>query len=155
MAIRAALTARERELLETARRAVLATVAADGSPRAVPICFAVWFVGPDSRPVVYSALDEKPKRDADPHALARVRDLLARPSATVLADVWDEDWSRLAWVQLRGSASLMEPGHPEHARAVTALRARYPQYVGHALESRPIVRVEVTAVRSWSAGGWE
>jgi PPOX class probable F420-dependent enzyme len=155
MAVRTALTARERELLEAARRAVLATAATDGSPRAVPICFAVRFDGPDSRPVVYSALDEKPKRGPDPHALARVRDLLARPSVTVLADVWNEDWSRLAWVQLRGSASLMEPGHPEHAGAVMALRARYPQYVGHALESRPIVRVEVTAVRSWSASGGE
>ena len=153
MAVQTALTNRERELLETVRRAVLATVGSDGSPRAVPICFAVRLDGSESLPVVYSALDEKPKRGADPHDLARVRDLLARPSVTVLADVWDEAWSRLAWVQLRGSASLMEPGHPEHARAVMALRARYPQYAGHALESRPIVRVKVTTVRSWSASG--
>jgi PPOX class probable F420-dependent enzyme len=142
---------RERELLETARRAVLATVASDGSPRAVPICFAVRFGDAGLPMAVYSPLDEKPKRNPDPRAFARVRDLLARPAVVVLVDLWDEDWSRLAWIQLRGNASLMDPGGPEHGEAIGLLRARYPQYVSHDLESRPIVKVEVTAVRSWAA----
>jgi hypothetical protein len=33
--------------------------------------------------------------------------------------------------------------------AVTALRAKYPQYEGHRLEERPIIRVVLTRSRSW------
>ena len=51
------LSAAGRDLLQTARRAVLATVAADGRPRLVPICY--WTTAGEPL-VIYSALDEKP-----------------------------------------------------------------------------------------------
>ncbi len=143
------MEARELELLTSARRAVLATIRPDGSPRVLPICF-VAVDGPD-RIILYSPIDEKPKRSGDPRALARVRDLLARPEVTVLVDRWDEDWSKLGWMQLRGRAGLVEPGAGEHAAAVERLRAKYPQYERQALETRPIIRIEVESVRSWFA----
>ncbi len=150
MAAVVSLTSLERSLLSEARRAVLATISADGSPRALPICFVI-----ESEDVsglsLYSPIDEKPKSNVDPLALARVRDIAARPDAVVLVDRWDEEWNRLAWAQLRGTASLLAPGPAEHAAAVARLRAKYPQYAGHDLESRPIIKVEVTALRSWSA----
>ena len=133
------------ELLERARRGVLATIAADGTPRLVPIAFAF------SDGVLYSALDEKPKSVSDPHDLARVRDISSRPQVSVLVDEWDEDWTKLSWVRLVGRASLLESGVAEHAVAVGLLRERYPQYASHRLEERPIIRIEVDRISSWSA----
>ncbi len=129
------------------RRAVLATIAADGSPRLVPICFVL----DARRPVLYTPLDEKPKRLDEPRGLARVRDLLADPRVSVLVDRWDEDWERLAWLRCLGSASLLEPGTDtaEHGAAVTALRAKYRQYAEHRLEARPIVRIAIEHRTSW------
>jgi hypothetical protein len=73
----------------------------------------------------------------------------------VLVDRWSEEWSRLAWVRLEGRAVVLEPStdqsDAEHSRAVGLLRARYPQYEGHALESRPIIRIAVERIRGWSA----
>ena len=135
--------------LNTARRAVLGTVAADGAPRLVPVCFAVMDAA--GGPIIVSPLDEKPKRAADPHALARVRDLEARPRVSLLADRWDEDWARLAWLRIDATASLMEPGDRQHAEAVTALRARYAPYRTQRLEARPIIRLEPIRAVSWSA----
>ena len=138
--------------LGAARRAVLATIGPHGVPRQVPVCFAL--VAGAEGVTLYSPLDEKPKRTADPHDLARVRDLIARPDVSLLADRWDEDWRSLAWLRIDATASLVEPGTEEHARAVDALRARYPQYRDHALETRPLIRLEPVRTAWWSAGRW-
>jgi PPOX class probable F420-dependent enzyme len=168
------LTAAESRLLVGARRAVLCTIAPDGSPRPVPVCFAALWDGARDLAdggevlVIYTPLDEKPKALADPRDLARVRDIEARPQVTLLVDRWDEDWAKLAWLRIHGNATLLEPsGSPgdrgargragsekgavgaEHLAAIAALRARYPQYETHGLESRPIIRIEVARVSSW------
>jgi PPOX class probable F420-dependent enzyme len=137
----------DRALLAESRRAVLATIAPDGRPRLVPICYAV-----DPRlPVLVTPLDDKPKRAGDPLALARVRDIRRDPRVTVVADRWVEDWARLAWVRLHGLADLLDPGDAEHPAAVAALRARYPQYLAQPLEARPLIRVTIERVVRWSA----
>jgi PPOX class probable F420-dependent enzyme len=133
------------------RRAVLATIAPDGRPRLVPICFAVG--GALDAPVVYTPLDEKPKR-GEVRALARVRDIAERPAVTVLFDRWSEDWAELAWVRVAGEATLLEPDGPsaaEHHDAVGRLRERYPQYASHALQRAPLIRVALGAIREWRA----
>jgi len=149
------LTPAARVLLVSARRAVLATVAPDGRPRLVPVCYALAAdEGTEGRPILYTPLDEKRKRVSDPHRLARVRDLIARPQVTLLVDRWDEDWRRLAWLRLEGTAVLLEPAgaaRPEHAAAVAVLRAKYPQYVRQDLEARPVIRVAVSRVLGWQA----
>ena len=138
----------ERAFLASARRAILATMAADRLPRLVPICFAV----DEGRPVLYTPIDDKPKRSGDPTALARVRDLLADPRVSVLVDRWDEDWTRLAWLRCDGRAELIDPTATEaelHTRVAAALRARYPQYASHRLESRPLIRITIERTTSW------
>jgi PPOX class probable F420-dependent enzyme len=148
----APLTAAQVALLREARRAVLATVAPNGSPRLVPITFA--FDEYVDALVLYSALDEKPKSVADPRELARVRDILERPRVSVLVDRWSEDWSTLGWLRLHGSARLLNPDDQdaaEHARAVGLLRARYPQYADHALGRRPMIRIEIERATGWAA----
>jgi PPOX class probable F420-dependent enzyme len=155
MMVDSLLDARQRAFLANARTATLATIAPSGRPRVVPICFVVGADAPDGRPRLYSPLDDKPKTVADPRRLARVRDLLARPDATLLVDHWSEDWDRLGWLRLETTADLIEAGGEspaaELAGAIAALRAKYPQYAGHRLETRPILRFTVDRAVAWGA----
>jgi PPOX class probable F420-dependent enzyme len=141
------LSAGDRALIEAARTATLATVDAAGRPRLVPICFVV-----DPDEVLWSPLDEKPKATADVRALARVRDILARPEVAVLVQRWSEDWSELAWLRMAGRATLSEP--PDVPAVIRAdLRGRYPQYEHHDLEHRPMLRIGIERLSRWSAAG--
>ena len=126
---------------------MLGTIAPDGRPRLVPICFVLDAV----RPILYTPLDDKPKTVDDPRTLARVRDMLADPRVSVLADRWDEDWAGLAWLRCFGSASVLEPlaDAAEHGPAVIALRAKYPQYKTHQIEARPIIRIAIERTTHW------
>ena len=149
----AVLSPAERAFVTPRRDAVLATQDPHGRPRLVPICFVL---APDNgslgRPRLYSPLDEKPKRSPDPKRLARVRDLLVLPAATILVDRWSEDWDRLGWVRLYAGAELLEPEpreRDEHAAAVAALRAKYEQYASQRLEERPIIRFSIDRAVSW------
>ena len=102
-------------LLAEARVARLALLDEEDLPRVLPVSFAVW------EGAVWSAIDHKPKRTAEP---ARVRRLRRRPQAALLVDRYEDDWSRLAWVELRGAVSV-EPVGP----ALEALVEKSPQYV--------------------------
>src|SRR4051812_34578245 len=86
------------ELLERARVARLAYLDDGGRPRVLPVTFALADGG------VWSAIDEKPKRRPEP---ARVEYLRRRPEAALLVDEYDDDWTRLAWVQLLGRVDVV------------------------------------------------
>jgi PPOX class probable F420-dependent enzyme len=124
------------ELLSSSRVARLALLDERDLPRVLPIVFAVW------EGAVWSAIDRKPKRSAEP---ARVRRLRRRPQAALLVDRYDDDWSRLAWVELRGVVSI-EPVGP----ALEALTARYPQYRAEPPPG-PLLRLEVQDAVCWRA----
>jgi PPOX class probable F420-dependent enzyme len=146
------LNADQRRFLADARSATLATIAPDGRPRLVPICYIVGSDARLARPRLYSPLDEKPKRSQDPHDLARVHDLLVLPEVSLLVERLSEDWSRLARLRLRGRGELLEPEpheRDEHAAAVADLRAKYPQYEGQDLDHRPIIRMTIDRSLSW------
>jgi len=130
---------------------VLATTDEAGRPRQVPIAFVVDDTGAGDQLTLYSPIDEKPKQTSDPMALARVRDLRSRPSASVLVDRWSEDWGDLGWVRLACQGSIVEPdaATEDRRRAIAALRAKYPQYASHRLESRPLIRLECVVMRTW------
>jgi PPOX class probable F420-dependent enzyme len=102
-------------------------------------------------PALVSPLDEKPKSVAATD-LARVRHIAANPDVAVVVDDYTEDWSRLAWVRLRGRASLVVAGDDGHAAALAALRAKYPQYERMALEERPVIRIAALRATSWRGG---
>ncbi|HEX5012607.1 MAG TPA: TIGR03668 family PPOX class F420-dependent oxidoreductase [Candidatus Limnocylindrales bacterium] len=146
------MTAPELAFVAAARTATLATIAPDDSPRLVPVCFVVAAGDP---PVIYTPLDEKPKHIVDVHELARVRDIVARPTVGMLVHRWSEDWAALGWVRLGGRAGLLEPAEDagEHRAAVADLRAKYPQYASHRLEERPLIRIEIVRVTSWGELG--
>ena len=58
--------------------------------------------------MLYTVVDEKPKRT---HRLQRLRNIEANPRVEVVIDEYDEDWSRLWWVRLRGSARIVDDPH--------------------------------------------
>jgi PPOX class probable F420-dependent enzyme len=130
-----------REFMATARTATLATISPDGHPRLVPICFVV------IDDVVWTPLDEKPKRVSEVRDLARVRDIERDSRVTVLFDRWSEDWPELAWLRLEGRARVVA----SDPTAVAALRAKYPQYADHDLESRPMITIIIAGANPWGA----
>jgi PPOX class probable F420-dependent enzyme len=139
------------EMLDVARVAHLGTVSRDGAVRLVPMCFAIvdgW---------LGSAVDYKPKRTA---ALQRLDDIERAGTATVLIDQYEEDWSRLWWIRIRGRGTVHRDGGPEARSVIAALVAKYPQY-----EARPptgaVYRIALDDVRWWRPsaqkdrrGGW-
>jgi PPOX class probable F420-dependent enzyme len=143
------LDARELAFLVAARRAILATIDPDGRPRPVPICFIVEAADP-AHIRVLTPLDDKPKSVEDKRDLARVRDIRARPEVSLLIERWDEDWSHLGWLRLNGRATLLEPADAP-PDAIERLRAKYPQYATHALESSPVIAIAIERATSWGA----
>lgn len=131
------------ELITASRIARLSTIAADGRPHLAPVCFA-YLEGQ-----FYVAIDEKPKRGID---LARVRNIRRDPRVTLLFDIYDEDWSQLAWVRIDGSAEVLDRGDSTPL-ALAVLRERYAQYALMALEERPLIRITPQRVVSWRASG--
>ena len=95
---------------------------------------------------LYITVDQKPK--GDPRALKRLRNIVENPVAAFVADRWDEDWTRLGWVMLRGPAEILAEG-AEHDRAQALLRLRYPQYRAMALDGLPVIAIRIERVTSW------
>ena len=143
-------TAAELRFLQEARVGRLATVDAHGRPSVVPCCFAV--VAEATAPVLVSVLDNKPKRVGD-QELARVRHIRTHPDVALVVDHYEEDWTRLAFVLIRGRARILAPAEAGHAEALAALRTKYPQYRAMALEDRLVVRIEALRAFSWRADG--
>jgi PPOX class probable F420-dependent enzyme len=126
--------------LTAARVARLATTDPDGRPHLVPIVFAI------DGDTLYSAVDAKPKRSK---TLRRIENARERPDVTILVDHYEDDWSRLWWIRLRGRARVLDGGD-ELERALTLLREKYPQYRDEPAGA-PVLAVDVTEVRDWSA----
>jgi PPOX class probable F420-dependent enzyme len=136
------MTPEQIDFLDSQRVARLATVDENGHPHALPICFA------RVDDLLYTPIDEKPKH-GDPRSLRRIRNILANPHVCLVVDHYEEDWSQLAWLQVRGQAALAEDAD-ERARAFAALRDRYVQYRAMDLESRPLIRIEPDKTVGWS-----
>jgi PPOX class probable F420-dependent enzyme len=134
-------------LLAEQRIAHLATVNAAGEPAVVPVVYA--FDGAH----IFTPLDGKPKR-ADVMHLRRVRDIAANSTVALVVDRYDEDWNRLAWVQVRGTAALLHEG-PRYDDGIALLARRYPQYTTVPLARRPLLVITPVIIRSWRANECE
>jgi len=132
---------RERNFLMARRVGHFATADARGNPHVVPVCFAL------SDDTLYITIDEKPKR-ASGRLLKRLRNMMDNPSTAFVADRYDEDWTRLGWVMLRGRAEILADG-PEHDSAQAFLRNRYPQYRTMQLAELPVIALRIERTTSW------
>jgi PPOX class probable F420-dependent enzyme len=128
-----------RGLLDSSRVAHLALLDDHDRPRVLPVTFAL------AEGAVWSAVDQKPKRSAEP---ARVRFLRRRPEAALCVDHYNDDWTRLAWVQLLGRIELLDP-----AAAQPALEALIAKYAPYREQSPPgpLLRLDVDRVLHWRA----
>jgi PPOX class probable F420-dependent enzyme len=140
------LSAAAAAFVSAGRVARLGTADAQGQPLVVPVCYAF-----DGR-AWYSAIDGKPKR-APGRPLRRIRNITENPRVSVLVDHYEEDWRRLRYVLLQGTATTLSGG-PEYARALELLRAKYPQYASVSLGSpdQVVIRVVPESVVEWTGG---
>lgn len=131
--------AEARDRFAAARVARLATVDERGRPHLVPVVFAL------DGDTLFTVVDEKPKRTTELKRLANVR---ANPRVSLLADHYEEDWSKLWWARADGTARVLPPDEPEAKRAIDLLTARYPQQ--RAIGS--VLAVDLQRWSGWSAG---
>jgi PPOX class probable F420-dependent enzyme len=68
----------------------------------------------------------------------------------VLVDRYEEDWSRLWWVRIRGSARVVEEG-ADLERAAAAVAEKYAQYGSRPPEG-PAIIVTAEEWLGWAAG---
>ena len=131
----------ERTFLLSQRVGRLATADDNGTPHVLPVGYAL---GADT---LYITIDDKPKRTSG-RKLKRLRNIIENPQAAVVVDRYDEDWSRLGWVMLRGRAEILDDGE-EHDTAQTLLRARYPQLLGMQIAGYPVIALRIERTTSW------
>ena len=118
----------------------MGTTDATPQPHVMPVCFTL------DGDAIYTPVDAKPKRTTN---LKRVRNVAETGSAAALFDSFDnDDWSRLGWVLVHGTASILRDGR-EHSRALTLLRERYSQYQEMPLEESPVIAVRADSCISW------
>jgi len=129
-----------RRRLAGSESARLATVSEEGRPHVVPIVFAL------DGETLYFAVDSKPKTTAN---LKRLKNIAFNPAVSVLADQYDEDWTRLWWVRADGIARIVVD-EAESQRALNLLTRRYPQYETQR-PGGPVVAIHIDRLTGWSA----
>ena len=113
-----------KDFIQRARVARLATVDSGFKPHLVPTVFV--FDGNH----FFIPVDEKRKK-AKPENLRRIKNILGNSNVALLLDEYSEDWTRLAFVMIQGTASIMKSRTQAeiHLRqAQKELATKYAQY---------------------------
>jgi PPOX class probable F420-dependent enzyme len=127
-----------RRRVAEARAARVGTVDERGRAHLVPVVFVI------DGDTLYSATD------AGPRPVKRLRNMRRDSRVTVLVDVYDEDWSKVWWVRMRGRGRAIEEGS-ERDHALRLLWEKYPQF-GSAPPSEAAGPVMAVDIEEWS--GW-
>ena len=93
-----------------------------------------------------TAVDQKPKST---YRLKRIRNIETNPRVSVLVDRYDDDWTRLWWIRIDGTARLLDSG-PAFREGIALLTGKYPPYLAQPPPG-PLIEVEVETIRVWSA----
>ena len=140
------LTQTQTRLLAGARTGHLATTDENGIPHVIPVCFVL---GEDvaSQHVIYSVLDQKPKRTSL-WRLRRVRNILSNPQVALVVDHYEEAWNHLWYILAKGRAKLLEDGE-ERVEAIVLLREKYNQYQAMDIDTNPVIKITTYATVAW------
>jgi PPOX class probable F420-dependent enzyme len=130
-----------RERLASVPVVRLATADATGRPHLVVTTFAV------DGDRVYTAVDAKPKSTRD---LKRLRNIRADPRVALLADHYEDDWTRLWWVRADATAEVVEEP-AAMTGPIALLRERYRQYRETPPEG-PVIAITVERWSGWAYG---
>jgi len=128
-----------KQRLAGSKVARLATVSGDGRPHIVPFVFAL------DGDTLYFAVDAKPKKTAN---LKRLKNIAANPAVSVLADHYEDDWTRLWWVRADGTARVITD-MAEARHATDLLVNRYSQYRVNRPEGA-VVAIHIVRLTGWS-----
>lgn len=128
--------------LERSSIAHLATTRPDGGPHLVPVTFAL-----DGGRIVHM-IDHKPKATT---RLQRLVNIEANPRASLLVDHYNDDWARLWWVRVDGTAQVVEAG-PDWEAARASLSSKYHHYEDRPPQG-PAVFIAVEKVTGWVGSG--
>ena len=133
-----------RRYINEHRVARLATADRDWQPHVVPFCYAL--LDDD----LYFVIDDKPKRTH--RQLRRLQNIRDNPRVAVVIDDYDDDWTHLAYLMLRGGATLVDDADA-FDRVLGVLRQRYMPYRDMALTfaSHPMVRIHIERANFWRA----
>jgi PPOX class probable F420-dependent enzyme len=131
-----------RERLASVPVVRMATTDATGRPHLVVTTFAV------EGDRIFTAVDAKPKTTRD---LKRLRNIRADPRVAVLADHYEDDWSRLWWVRADATAEILEDP-PAMAGPIALLCERYRQYRESPPEG-PVIAITVARWTGWAHNG--
>lgn len=135
------LSSEERSFVMRRRVARLGTVDSVPAPHVIPVCYAL------DGYRIFIAIDEKPK-SGDFRSLKRLRNIADNDRVCLMVDHYEDDWSHLGWVMIRGRASIAESGAAFPA-TLALMRERYPAYRTMALEDRPMIVIGIERVTSW------
>jgi len=106
------LKGKHASFLKKQRVGRLGTISEDGTVHLVPVCYAF-----DGK-AIYIGTDANSKK---------VKNLKRNPSATLLVDVYYENWNRLKSLMIQGMAEIYE-GSEEFAYGRRLLYRKYKQY---------------------------
>jgi PPOX class probable F420-dependent enzyme len=128
-----------RQRVASARVARIGTVDEQGRAHLVPIVFVL------DGDRLYSATDDGPR------PAKRLRNLARDPRATVLVDAYDEDWSTVWWVRLRGRGRAVSDAE-ERGHARRLLSEKYPQFGDAPPEEAagPVMAVDIEQWAGWA-----
>jgi PPOX class probable F420-dependent enzyme len=126
--------------LELARVGRFASVTPEGRPHVVAVTFAVI----DGHLV--HMIDNKPKTT---RLLQRLKNVEARPEASLLVDHYDEDWSNLWWVRAEGRVGIENEGIRWQS-AREALGYKYAQY-RESPPAGPAIFLSIDRLTHWSS----
>ena len=129
--------------LESKLVAHLATADSSGLPQVVPICYTI------ENSALHFLLDIKPKT-VSPYQLKRVKNISQNPNVSVVVDHYSNNWNELAFVHLRGKATIIAD-FDKHSKVIESLRTRYPQYNQAAIEKSILVKVDIETAYPWGA----
>jgi PPOX class probable F420-dependent enzyme len=127
-----------RRRVEAADVMRVGTVDERGRVHLVPIVFVI------EGDTVYSSTDDDPPP-------RRLRNLERNPQVSLIVDEYDDDWSNVWWVRMRGTGRAIADG-PERDHARRLLTEKYPQFEGDP-GGGPIIAVDVEAWSGWEYSG--
>ncbi|MBV8862601.1 MAG: TIGR03668 family PPOX class F420-dependent oxidoreductase, partial [Mycobacterium sp.] len=81
--------------------------------------------------------------------LRRLANIERNPRVSLLVDHYDEDWDRLWWVRVDGTAAIHHDDTAMHVGR-DLLRSKYAQYQSVPLDG-PVIAVSVQRWSSWHA----
>ena len=135
--------------VERARVARLATAGKDAAPHVVPVVFVVV----DGK--IYIPVDGKQKKDIE--RLKRLDNIHENAQVSFLVDHYEDDWAKLGFVLIFGSATIIhaEADAAAYEKAAALLRQKYAQYRGPITIHAWMIEITPHRAAAWGATGEE